>query len=110
MSLGLTNVVKLNEQIEGRDSPEFAGYYDPISIAEQMLGVSSSKIVGAVSHIQPGTYVHCSHGQDRTGLVIAVYRVTHDHWTKAQAEKEMLSNGFHKSLHGLWDFWEDWKP
>ena len=109
-TLGLSNVVKLNEQSEGRDSPAFAGYYDPISISEQLLKVPSAKVDAAVSHIAPGTYVHCSHGQDRTGLICAVYRVKHDHWTKAQAEKEMLANGFHKELHGLWDWWEDFKP
>lgn len=109
-SLGLTNVVKLNEQSEGRDSPAFSGYYDPISISEQLLSVPKSKVFTAVSHISPGTYVHCSHGQDRTGLICAVYRVQTQHWTKAQAEKEMLDNGFHKELHGLWDFWEDLKP
>lgn len=109
-SLGLTNVVKLNEQTEGRDDPAFSGYYDPISIEEQILGVPPYKIDSAVSHIGDCFYVHCSHGQDRTGLICAVYRVKHDGWTKAKAEKEMLANGFHKELHGLWDWWEDWKP
>lgn len=110
LSLGLTSVVKLNEQSEGRDSPAFSGYYDPISISEQLLKVPTAKVDTAVSHIAPGTYVHCSHGQDRTGIVVAVYRVKHDGWTKQRAEGEMLANGFHKELHGLWDFWEDWKP
>lgn len=33
-------------------------------------------------------FVHCQKGQDRTGLIIAVYRITHDGWTSEQAKAE----------------------
>ncbi len=57
-------------------------------------------------------FIHCQHGQDRTGLFVACYRVAghQEHWTKAAAEKEMLANGFHKELVGLWEYWENFKP
>lgn len=38
--------------------------------------------------------VHCQHGQDRTGLVIAAYRVHVCHWTKSQAIQEALQYGY----------------
>lgn len=34
-------------------------------------------------------FVHCERGADRTGLMMAVYRITFDHWTAEQAVKEM---------------------
>lgn len=39
--------------------------------------------------------VHCTHGQDRTGIMTALYRVKHYHWDFEQAYKEMLNNGYH---------------
>jgi hypothetical protein len=50
--------------------------------------------------------VHCTHGQDRTGLIIGEYRVLHDGWTKRQALYEMLLHNFHPELHGLWKTWQ----
>ncbi len=54
-------------------------------------------------------FVHCEHGQDRTGLVIACYRIRVNRWSKSDAEKEMLEHGFHKSLYGLWKAWQDFE-
>ena len=39
-------------------------------------------------------FVHCRRGADRTGLVIACYRIDHDRWTNAQAMKEAREQGF----------------
>jgi uncharacterized protein (TIGR01244 family) len=38
-------------------------------------------------------FIHCRRGADRTGLVIACYRIAHDHWTNAQALKEAREQG-----------------
>lgn len=38
-------------------------------------------------------FVHCKRGADRTGDVIACYRVEHDHWKNAQALAEARSLG-----------------
>lgn len=51
------------------------------------------------------TLIHCSHGQDRTGLAVAMWRHKVCGWPKEAAEEEMLANGFHKSLLGLWLAW-----
>jgi uncharacterized protein (TIGR01244 family) len=39
-------------------------------------------------------YVHCVGGRHRTGVMAAVYRMTHDGWTGAQAFKEMKQYKF----------------
>lgn len=47
-------------------------------------------------------FIHCREGKDRTGLVIAAYRIAVDGWTFEDAYKEMKKYGFHTYL-----FW--WK-
>lgn len=39
-------------------------------------------------------FVHCKHGADRTGVMIAIYRVVVQGWTKEEAVKEMTEGGF----------------
>ena len=39
-------------------------------------------------------YVHCLHGQDRTGTMVAIYRIQEQGWNASQAYQEMLSFGF----------------
>jgi len=55
----------------------------------------------ADSNNQP-VFIHCEHGKDRTGIVIAIYRMKIDGWPAERAYKEMKKNGFHWYL-----FW--WK-
>lgn len=39
-------------------------------------------------------YVHCFHGRDRTGTMVAAYRIAFDHYTGEQALAEMQTFGF----------------
>ncbi len=39
-------------------------------------------------------FVHCLHGADRTGIVIAAYRIVMEGWTKDEAIEEMTNGGF----------------
>ena len=38
--------------------------------------------------------VHCRAGLNRTGVIVAVYRMEHDGWTPLQAWDELCANGF----------------
>jgi protein tyrosine/serine phosphatase len=40
-------------------------------------------------------FLHCAQGRDRTGVVVAVYRMEVDGWSNAEAEAEMQTFGFH---------------
>jgi tyrosine-protein phosphatase SIW14 len=40
-------------------------------------------------------FVHCKLGADRSGVMIAAFRMTHEHWTPDQALAEMRSFHFH---------------
>jgi tyrosine-protein phosphatase SIW14 len=52
-------------------------------------------------------FVHCQHGEDRTGLIVGLYRVQTEHWTPAAAYREMLAKGFHKILVFLNHYYEE---
>jgi protein tyrosine/serine phosphatase len=38
--------------------------------------------------------IHCWHGSDRTGVIIAAYRVILKHWSKSDALDEMVNGGY----------------
>lgn len=44
-------------------------------------------------------FVHCRRGSDRTGTVIAIYRIVHNGWTAEQALEEAKDRGI-----GWWQF------
>jgi protein tyrosine phosphatase (PTP) superfamily phosphohydrolase (DUF442 family) len=50
--------------------------------------------------------VHCQHGADRTGTVIAVYRIAVQGWSKAEAIREMREGGF--GFHQTWSNLPRW--
>jgi protein tyrosine/serine phosphatase len=57
-------------------------------------------------------YVHCVGGRHRTGVMTAVYRMTHDGWTADQAFKEMKQYNFGADfLHAEFkDFVYNYRP
>ena len=50
--------------------------------------------------------VHCQHGADRTGTMIAVYRIAVQGWSKAEAIREMTQGGF--GFHPTWSNLPRW--
>lgn len=38
-------------------------------------------------------FIHCHHGKDRTGAIVACYRISHDGWTAKQATDEAEKYG-----------------
>ena len=52
------------------------------------------RILGILEDNRTGpVFVHCKRGADRTGAVIACYRIDHDHWDNARALKEAMAQG-----------------
>lgn len=69
---------------------------------------SSAEIRRVLSLIVPedgGTvFVHCRRGKDRTGTVIACYRIQHDGWSRARALSEANSYGMSHAEIGMRSF------
>ncbi len=53
-------------------------------------------------------FVHCLHGKDRTGVMIAMFRILRCGWTLKQAYEEMVQCGFHRvaTRHFKWALWQ----
>ena len=49
-------------------------------------------------HPDKKIFVHCRYGDDRTGMMIAAYRMAVEGWTAEEARKEMNAFGFHKVI------------
>lgn len=121
--LGVQTVIKLNFESEGSDeTAEKLGmkvWYFPIE-PNGILDIfkqpdawniyTAAKILNDCSDPNHPAYIHCAHGEDRTGLVVGVYRVLYNGFTKDEAYKEMLKCGFHPELIGLQRFWDNFSP
>jgi protein tyrosine/serine phosphatase len=72
-----------------------SGFFSPSSSnVDQILEwVSDTK--------QYPLFLHCKHGQDRTGMIVGLYRVEYENRAPTQAYQEMLDLGFHTILWGL---------
>lgn len=55
-------------------------------------------------------YVHCLHGVDRTGAMLAVYRMEIEGWTNAEAFAEMVHFDAHRVLRDLRNFVKRYVP
>ena len=53
-------------------------------------------------------FVHCNHGRDRTGLIIAIYRLANEGWTADEAQREANRHGMFWWKFGLKDYIRDY--
>lgn len=123
-SLGVRRVVKLNFDSEGSDQGAVDAGMEVVRLPipprdDQTLSVleppETARVLEAVrvmSEGRPGdaVLVHCSHGQDRTGVAVGAYRVLRDGWTKERARDEMLRHHFHWEIPGLARWWREFDP
>jgi protein tyrosine phosphatase (PTP) superfamily phosphohydrolase (DUF442 family) len=112
--LGVSQIIKLNsesaeDEQDHCNTTGIAFFYCPITLTEQILTEPDlQSIRDAVGFIAEGTMVHCEHGQDRTGLVVALWRISQG-WDVYDAREEMLAEGYHPILVGLEKAWNDLK-
>jgi tyrosine-protein phosphatase SIW14 len=99
--LGIRTVISLRQENEGTHTEEAetrAAGLRYFSVPMSDLGRPSDKDITRVLSLinDPGNYpvfVHCNHGRDRTGTVIACYRISHDGWTLKQSMDEARRYG-----------------
>ncbi|HKV41832.1 MAG TPA: tyrosine-protein phosphatase [Blastocatellia bacterium] len=66
------------------------------------------KVLGVVDNpANWPVYVHCEHGSDRTGTVVACYHILHDGWQPGKAILEAKSYGMSWTEFGMRRFIED---
>jgi tyrosine-protein phosphatase SIW14 len=59
------------------------------------------KVMKIISNQKNGPFlIHCKYGSDRSGLMIAMYRIIYQRWTKDKAIDEMVNGGY--GFHSMW--------
>jgi protein tyrosine phosphatase (PTP) superfamily phosphohydrolase (DUF442 family) len=53
-------------------------------------------------------FIHCKEGVDRTGTILAIYRMTHDGWSSTQALAEAEQLGMRRTQFWMRDYAEDY--
>ncbi|NLI45954.1 MAG: dual specificity protein phosphatase family protein [Acidobacteria bacterium] len=103
-ALGVRTVVNLRSSHSDDRLLEGAGLrYVAIPVTATSIGdddVARFLRVVADPAAQP-VFVHCQHGADRTGLMVAMYRVVVQDWPREAAIDEMVRGGFH--FHGIYE-------
>lgn len=107
--LGLKTIINLRSFHSDRDETIAAGlayehiYMKPWHPEEEEV-VRFLKI--ATDPKRTPVLVHCKHGADRTGTMIAVYRIAVQGWSKVEAIREMTQGGF--GYHPIWSLLPIW--
>ncbi len=109
--LGIKTVIDLQQTGDKRATEEAkwvkAAGMQYVSIPmDGMATPKDADIAKALALLEDATtgpvFVHCHKGADRTGGVIACYRIEHDHWTNKRAlaeAKEMGTTWIHYRIH-----------
>lgn len=100
-ALGINTIINLrdtDERARAEERAARAAGMRHLNIPLKRLGSPMNKeitrILAIINAPQNGkVFVHCARGADRTGTVIAIYRITHDKWTSEQAQQEANSYG-----------------
>jgi protein tyrosine/serine phosphatase len=105
-ALGVGTVVRLNG--EGQDVAAEKTQVESlgmrfVNLPWSGLGEPSDQQIAAFLNLMRDNpsdkiFVHCREGADRTGVMVALYRMTFDHWTTAQAVSEMKVYHYHHML------------
>jgi len=102
-AMGVKTIVNLRSMHSDRDMLEGTGL-GYVEIPCHAWHAEEEDVVAflkAISDDAKGPFfVHCQHGADRTGMMIAIYRVVCEGWSKDEAIDEMTKGDF--GFHPLW--------
>ena len=106
--LGVKTIIDLRRQgehpIEAEGRAAAAAGMRYINVPMQGIAAPSDEQVAKVLQLLDSSepvFVHCKLGKDRTGTVIACYRIKHDGWQNEKALQEAKSYGLHSFELGM---------
>jgi protein tyrosine/serine phosphatase len=96
--MGVKTVINLRTSMSEKKAVEAAGMRSievPIEMSSDHIRPKVDWVVALMADpANRPLFVHCRQGQDRTGIVVAAYRMKEEGWKPAEAEAEMQSFGF----------------
>jgi uncharacterized protein (TIGR01244 family) len=114
-ALGIKTIINLreaNEMAGPEESEARAAGMRYFSVPMESLGRPTdeqiNRILALINDTQNApVFVHCNHGRDRTGTVIACYRISREGWTSKQAKEEARRYGLSRFEFGMSDYISD---
>ena len=81
----------------------------PLDALSAPTDAQVASVLAAISLMPKPVFVHCRYGCDRTGTIIACYRIQQDHWSNARALKEAEDYGISPLEVGMRNFIKHFK-
>jgi protein tyrosine/serine phosphatase len=98
-AMGVKTIIDLRQKFEGTEAEKQLAEKLKIQYINVPLSEFGAPAKGDMQHIlalletQDTIFVHCRRGKDRTGTVIACYRIEHDGWDNLRALREAKEHG-----------------
>jgi Tyrosine phosphatase family len=99
---GIRSVIKLNHGYEPVPPGVFL-IYRPLDPFYEPSPAELRALLDEIDGAPKPLLIHCTHGEDRTGLIVALYRMRHGASVDA-AYTDMIRHRFHP-YSGLWRAW-----
>jgi protein tyrosine phosphatase (PTP) superfamily phosphohydrolase (DUF442 family) len=95
-TLGIRSVVSLYEFFPDPRAFEQAGFrlFQHRMAAGSVTEEDLRRVLASIRDAPKPVLVHCWRGSDRTGAVVAAYRIAFQGWTKEQAIDELVNGGY----------------
>ncbi len=96
--LGIRTIINLRENFSDTDLVEDLDldyYHFPMipEMPDDQVAYQALNIIADASK-QP-VFIHCHQGADRTGALVALYRILQQGWSREDAITEMVEGGYH---------------
>jgi tyrosine-protein phosphatase SIW14 len=107
-AMGVKEIIDLRTSGEGTsEEKKIAGKLNikyiniPLNGFESPPNAKIQEILGLLQDNSETMFVHCRRGKDRTGTVVACYRIQHDGWDNQRALNEAKQHGMSSLEFGM---------
>lgn len=96
----IINLRRLRNDIKKADDTELQLEHIPLA-TKYITEVDIIEVLQLIQSVEKPLLIHCWHGSDRTGIMVAAYRIVFENWAKEEAIKEFKIDefGYHENRY-----------